>query len=97
MKRKLILIGALGVSVGLSGCAGMSSTEQRTLSGAAIGTAAGVAVGAITGQWAWAAGGAAIGAGAGYIYDQEEKKKQAAQNKAYQEGVQAGKAQAQKK
>lgn len=96
MTRKLFLTFALAGAVGLSGCAGMSDTEQRTLSGAGIGTAAGLAVGAITGEWAWAAGGAAIGAAGGYLYDQEKKKEQAAKNKAYQEGVQAGKAQAQK-
>jgi len=62
MTRNLILVCGIAGTLALAGCAGMSETEQRTLSGAAIGTAAGVAVGAITGQWAWAAGGAAIGA-----------------------------------
>jgi uncharacterized membrane protein YebE (DUF533 family) len=53
----------------------MSDTQQRTLSGAAIGTAAGVGIGALTGGgllWG-AAGGAAIGAVGGYVYDQHEK------------------------
>lgn len=79
----------------LAGCADMTTTQQRTASGAAIGTAAGVVVGAATGEWAWAAGGAAIGAAGGYIYDQEKKKQEAAQQKAYNEGVQAGKQQQQ--
>jgi outer membrane lipoprotein SlyB len=69
----------------------MSDTEQRTLSGAAIGTAGGAAVGAITGEWAWAAAGAAAGAAGGYLYDKQKKKEQAA----YEEGVKAGKQQAQ--
>jgi osmotically inducible lipoprotein OsmB len=54
-----------------SGCADMSSTQQRTLSGAAIGTAAGYAVGAMTGmsKGTGMAIGAAAGAASGYIYD----------------------------
>lgn len=66
----LILIGALLVS----GCSGMSSTEQRMLSGGAIGASSGALIG-------WAAGspavGAAVGGGAGalggLIYDQYQK------------------------
>ena len=71
MKSKLILCAALAGSLGIAGCADMSASQQSTLSGAGIGTAAGVAVGAITGDWAWAAAGAAIGAGAGYLTEQE--------------------------
>jgi hypothetical protein len=41
----------------LAGCAGMNQSEQRMVSGAAIG---GVVAGPI---------GAAVGAGAGYVYD----------------------------
>ena len=51
-------------------CSGMSYTEQRTLSGGAIGAAGGALIGA-------AAGSAATGGGAGllgdYLYDQYEK------------------------
>ncbi len=50
----------------LSGCSGMNPTEQRVLSGGAIGAAAGSA-----------ATGAAIGGGAGllggFLYDQYQK------------------------
>ena len=73
----------------LAGCAGMSETQQRTLSGAGIGTAAGVAVGAITGEWAWAAGGAAIGAASGFLYDQQKQR----EKQAFEAGVQTGKQQ----
>jgi osmotically inducible lipoprotein OsmB len=72
MKQGTILI--LLAALLLSGCSGMSYTEQRTLSGGAIGAGSGALIG-------WAAGcpacGAAIGGGAGlvggYVYDQYEK------------------------
>ena len=72
MKKVLILV--MVATVTLGACSGMSYTEQRTLSGGAIGAGSGALIG-------WAAGnpaaGAAIGAGAGalggYLYDQYEK------------------------
>ena len=62
---------ALVLALGLSGCAGMSSTQQRTLSGGAIGAAVGAAGTAVTGGCVscGAAIGGAVGAGAGYISD----------------------------
>ena len=83
MRTNLILSGALCGALAFGGCAGMSDTEQRTLSGAAIGTAGGAAVSAITGDWAWALGGAAVGAASGYLYDRQKKKEQ----QAYEQGV----------
>ena len=72
MKKAIVLIVVLALALG--GCSGMSSTQQRVLSGGAIGASSGALIG-------WAAGspaaGAAIGAGAGllggFIYDQYEK------------------------
>jgi len=72
MKRAVILIVVAVMVVG--GCSGMSNTQQRVLSGGAIGASSGALIG-------WAAGspaaGAAIGGGAGllggYLYDQYEK------------------------
>ena len=93
MTRHLILGTALAAAMATTGCANMDSSQQPPLSGAAIGTAAGVAVGAITGDWAWAAAGAAIGAGAGYLTDQERQRQAAAQQKAFDAGVAAGKQQ----
>ncbi|MBL8396347.1 MAG: glycine zipper family protein [Candidatus Accumulibacter sp.] len=93
MNKKLLVVPVIAGALALAGCAGMSSTEQRTLSGAAIGTGVGAAVGAVTGDWGWALGGAAIGAAGGYIYDQQKQKEQ----RAYEQGVQAGKSQTQKK
>lgn len=57
----------------LAGCSGMNSTEQRMLSGGAIGTGAGAIVGAATGGLSIAAGaaiGAVAGAASGYIVDE---------------------------
>ena len=72
MKKMIILL--LVAALFLGGCANMSNTQQRVLSGGAIGASSGALIG-------WAAGspaaGAAIGGGAGmlggFLYDQFEK------------------------
>ena len=72
MRSALVL--ALVAAMLMGGCSGMSTTEQRVVSGGAIGAGSGALIG-------WAAGcpgcGAAIGGGAGllggYVYDQYEK------------------------
>ena len=72
MKRTLALVVVVVLLVG--SCSGMSNTQQRVLTGGAVGAGSGALIG-------WAAGcpgcGAAIGGGAGlvggYIYDQYEK------------------------
>lgn len=57
----------------VAGCSGLNSTEERTLSGGAIGAGTGAVIGAVSGCTACGAGiGAAVGAGAGYVYDQVE-------------------------
>lgn len=96
MKTNLIIVTALVGSLALGACSNMTSSQQSTLSGAGIGTAAGVVIGAATGEWAWAAAGAAIGAGTGYLVNQEQQRQKAAQQAAFDEGVKAGKQQAQK-
>jgi osmotically inducible lipoprotein OsmB len=71
--RKTVILVVVAVMV-FGGCSGMSNTEQRVLSGSAIGAGGGALIG-------WAAGcpacGAAIGAGAGalggYAIDRYEK------------------------
>jgi hypothetical protein len=93
MNRQLIVCGALAAALATASCSNMNQSQQSTLSGAAIGTADDQ----LTGEWAWAAAGAAIGAGAGYLTEQERQRQAAAQQKAYEAGVQSGKAQAQQK
>ena len=44
------LVAALGMSVLLAGCAGMSDTQQRALTGTGIGAAGGAVVGAKAGN-----------------------------------------------
>ena len=72
MKGLVVLVLLAALMVG--GCSGMSYTEQRVLSGGAIGAGSGALIGAAAGS---PGTGAAIGAGAGvvggYIYDQYQK------------------------
>lgn len=67
-------------------CAGMTPTQQRALSGGAMGAAGGAVIGAIAGN---AGMGAAIGAGAGVLgglaVDQHEQAKQRAYDQGYQD------------
>lgn len=59
----------------LTGCSGMSQTQQRTLSGAGIGAGVGVVGTAMTGGCisCGAVIGGAVGAGSGYLYDKAQK------------------------
>ncbi|NLI81362.1 MAG: hypothetical protein GX443_06690 [Deltaproteobacteria bacterium] len=63
MKRLLALTLVLSMFVLTAGCAGLTPTQQRLLSGGAIGAGAGAAIGAATGGSP--AVGAAIGGAAG--------------------------------
>jgi len=58
------------------GCAGLSTTDQRVLSGGAIGSVAGVGAAAIIGAplLVGVAAGAAAGAAGGLVVDQIEKR-----------------------
>lgn len=90
--KKIFLVMFLVVGIGLSGCSGMSDTQQRTLSGGAIGASAGTIIGAIAGNTGMGlAIGAAAGVAGGYIYDKHEKSKEDAYRKGYDAGKQAPK------
>ena len=71
--KKIVVIGS-AVLV-LSACSNMNNTEQRTLSGAGIGAAAGaVGTALLHSNPIWGAvGGAAVGAASGYVYDAYKK------------------------
>lgn len=84
--KKFSIIIVLVISLAFMGCAGMSDTQQRTLSGAAVGAVAGTAIGAMSGEAGWGAViGAAAGATGGYIYDKHEKSKEAAYQQGYED------------
>lgn len=86
IKKTWLMVPAAAIA--LTGCSGMSDTQQRTLSGGAIGAAGGAAIVAIAGgNPIWGAlGGAVVGAAGGYVYDQYEKSKQREYNSGYQAG-----------
>jgi osmotically inducible lipoprotein OsmB len=69
----VVLVLVLGAS--MWGCAGMSATQQRLLSGAAIGTGAGAAIAAAAGGPValGAAAGAAAGTVGGLVVDEMDK------------------------
>jgi hypothetical protein len=90
-RTRMLPAAVLAVGLGLGGCAEMSDTSRRTLTGAGVGAAGGAVIGSLTGDFGWGALiGAGVGAAGGYLYDQHKQTEQAA----YQRGVQAGRAQA---
>ena len=70
-----ILIVAVLIT-GIFGCAGMSTREQRVLSGGALGTAAGAGAAAIIGApiIVGVAAGAAAGAVGGFVVDEVQRR-----------------------
>lgn len=66
---------AFTLALATSACSGMNTTEQRTLSGGAIGAGVGAVGTAVTGGCVacGAAVGGAVGAAGGYVYDQIKK------------------------
>ncbi len=84
--KKILSLGI--VIITLAGCSNMDNTQQRTLSGAGIGAAAGAVGAAIFhGNPIWGAvGGAAVGAASGYLYDAHKKEQASEYNAGYQAG-----------
>ena len=72
--RHTVALSVAALAVG--GCAHLNPTEQRMLSGGAIGTAAGAGIAAVAGGSvaAGAAIGAGVGAVGGYIVDQSQRR-----------------------
>jgi hypothetical protein len=78
---------ALAAVLVVCGCADMTPTEQRTLSGAAIGTGAGTVIGAIAGNAGLGAAiGAAGGAAGGFIWDRHKQTEQQSYERGFSEG-----------
>ncbi len=82
---KLLL--AATVALPAASCADLNPTQQRALTG----TAAGAGIGAVAGAIGGNAGlGAAVGAGAGLITGLVVDRQRRAEDRAFQEGVAAG-------
>lgn len=75
MFQRLSALLLVAVLLGTTACSNMNSTEQRTLSGGAIGATVGTVGTLATGGCVacGAAIGGAVGAGAGYVYDKMHK------------------------
>ena len=82
---KVLVIAALSLPV--IACADMTPTQQRALTGTAIGASGGAIIGAIGGN---AALGAGIGAGAGLLGGLLVDQSRRAQDAAFQQGFAAG-------
>jgi hypothetical protein len=76
--------------VSLTGCANMTATQQRAVTGTMAGAAGGAIIGAIAGD---AGLGAGIGAGVGLLGGLAVDQVQKSNERAYQEGVAAGRSQ----
>lgn len=80
----MLLVSLFVMPLVFVGCAGMSQTQQRTLSGGAMGAAGGALIGAMAGDAAWGAAiGGAVGATGGFLYGKHKK----SVNRAYQQGA----------
>ncbi len=82
MKKIAILVFVV-LLINITGCAGMSDTQQRTVTGGLGGAATGAVIGAIAGN---AGMGAAIGAAAGTVGGFLFSKHKDAEQSAYQQG-----------
>lgn len=91
MKQLVVIALALVPMLGLSACADLDPTAQRTMTGAAAGAGAGALIGSFSGNAGVGAliGGAAGGAG-GFIWDRHQQSRE----QSFQEGVAAGRSSA---
>lgn len=88
--KRAILASVTGVALLVSGCAGLTDTQQRTVTGGAGGAAAGAVIGAIAGNAGLGAAiGGLAGASGGFLYGKHKETEQ----RAYERGVSDGKKQ----
>lgn len=73
--RRTTMIAISALMIGLTGCSGMSTKEQRMLSGGAIGAAGGGLLSGVTGGsvLGGAVLGGAAGTGLGYLYHRNQR------------------------
>lgn len=87
MRTRHALAATLAAAVALGGCAGMTDTQQRSVTGAAGGAAGGALIGAIAGDaGVGALIGAGLGGGGGYLYGRSIENQQRAYTQGYQQG-----------
>lgn len=85
--KKMVVVSILVVSLALGGCAGMTPTQQTTLSGAAIGAGAGALFGAMAGNAGLGAAiGGAVGGTGGYLYGKHKEAEGDAYSRGYYQG-----------
>jgi hypothetical protein len=86
MKKIAILVFA-ALFINITGCADLSATQQRTVTGGLGGAAGGAVIGAIAGNAGMGALiGGAVGSTGGFLYGRSKD----AQERAFQEGVRQG-------
>jgi osmotically inducible lipoprotein OsmB len=73
--QRATLIALTALTLALAGCSGMSNTQQRMLSGGAIGAGSGAVLTGVTGGSVVGGAliGGALGTGAGYLYDRSKR------------------------
>jgi hypothetical protein len=85
--KRLTLAGVVA-ALPLAGCSDMTQTQQRALSGTAMGAGGGAIIGAIAGNAALGAGiGAAAGLAGGLIFDKVKKDQASSYSADYQAGA----------
>ncbi len=83
MKKIAILALAMWL-INITGCAGLSDTQQRTMTGGLGGAAGGAVIGAIAGNAGMGALiGGAVGTTGGFLYGKHKE----AEQRAYQQGL----------
>lgn len=82
---KMYILAGVVAALPLAGCADMNPTQQRALSGTAMGAGGGAIIGAIAGNAGLGAGiGAVAGLAGGLIYDKVKKDQAASYTAGYQ-------------
>lgn len=89
MRKPTLVLGALAL-LGLAGCADLDPAAQRAMTGGLAGAGAGALIGSLSGNMGTGAAiGAGLGAAGGFVYQQHVNSRE----RAFQQGVQAGRAQ----